>query len=392
MHNRYPLLYHRSAYEFARHSGQALARFNRSGWTGSARFSQLVWGGDPTTDWGFDGLASAVRNGLTMGLSGVSLWGSDIGGFFGLLGKHQLTPELLGRWIEFGAVSGIMRTQANGSRVPDDGKRRAQILDSDVLPIWRRYAKLRTQLYPYLAAAEATYGQTGLPLMRDLALAYPTDPTATGRDDEFLLGPDLLAAPVIAPGQRSRRVYLPAGRWIDLWRSASVNGRGALVLRRARAVPGRRWARVPSPLDELPLLVRAGTVLPLLTPDVDTLTGFGRAAGLVHAADRADRRQLVAFPRGRSHGALGLGERWSSREAPHRWTLGLRGTRVRRYELQASLSSLTRPGRACAVLVNGRVLPPRAWRYDPHRRVVRASFRMRSGTLVVLGSCVTARR
>ncbi|MEA2390970.1 MAG: hypothetical protein QOK31_1079, partial [Solirubrobacteraceae bacterium] len=129
MHNRYPLLYHRAAYDFSRRSGRALARFNRSGWRGSARFSQLVWGGDPTTDWGFDGLRSAVTNGLTMGLSGVSLWGSDIGGFFGLLGKHVLTPELLDRWIEVGAVSGIMRTQANGSRVPDDGRRRAQIFD-----------------------------------------------------------------------------------------------------------------------------------------------------------------------------------------------------------------------------------------------------------------------
>ena len=79
--------------------------------------SQIVWGGDPTTGWGFDGLESAIKNGLTMGLSGVSLWGSDIGGFFAL-SEPQTTPELLARWIEFGFASGVMRTQANGFALP----------------------------------------------------------------------------------------------------------------------------------------------------------------------------------------------------------------------------------------------------------------------------------
>ena len=69
----------------------------RSGWIGTARCSPVVWGGDPSVDWGFDGLRSVVTNGLTMGLSGVSTWGSDIGGFFSLF-ENRLTPELLIRW------------------------------------------------------------------------------------------------------------------------------------------------------------------------------------------------------------------------------------------------------------------------------------------------------
>jgi len=93
-HNLYPVLYHRTAYEAARGAGRPIARFNRSGWTGSARYSQIVWGGDPTTSFGFDGLTSAVRNGLSMGLSGVSLWGSDIGGFFSIA-RPELTPEII---------------------------------------------------------------------------------------------------------------------------------------------------------------------------------------------------------------------------------------------------------------------------------------------------------
>ncbi|HEX8075675.1 MAG TPA: TIM-barrel domain-containing protein, partial [Thermoleophilaceae bacterium] len=234
MHNLYPTLYHRAAHEMSRAAPRPLARFNRSGWTGTARESQIVWGGDPTTGWGFDGLASSVTNGLTMGLSGVSVWGSDIGGFFSL-GRNELTPELLTRWIEFGAASGVMRTEANGFAIPD--KDRAQIFDPAVLPVWRRYAKLRTQLYPYLAAADAEYQRSGMPVMRHLALAFPRDAAAGRRDDEYMFGPHLLAAPVVEPGATTRRAYVPRGRWIDLWRSASVDPRGgALTLGRGRVV------------------------------------------------------------------------------------------------------------------------------------------------------------
>ena len=77
----------------------------------------MVWGGDPTTDWGFDGLRSAVRQAISAGSSGIAFWGSDIGGFFAL-GTRELTPELLIRWVQLGAVSPVMRTQANGVAVP----------------------------------------------------------------------------------------------------------------------------------------------------------------------------------------------------------------------------------------------------------------------------------
>ena len=110
-HNVYLTQYHCGA---AAAAPRAI-RFVRSGWTGTARCAPVVWR-DPSVDWGFDGLESAVINGITMGLSGAT-WGSDIGGFFALL-ENRLTPELLKRWIEFGAVSGVMRTQANGIRVP----------------------------------------------------------------------------------------------------------------------------------------------------------------------------------------------------------------------------------------------------------------------------------
>ena len=379
MHNHYPTLYHGAAYEFSRRAPRPLARFNRSGWTGAARVSQIVWGGDPTTDWGFDGIRSTVRQGLTMGLSGVSLWGSDIGGFFAL-SAPQLTPELLKRWIEVGFASGVMRTQANGFSIP--GKdRRPQIFDADVLPIWTRYARLRTQLYPYLAAAQAEYDRSGLPIMRHLALVDPTDARATARDDEYMFGPDLLAAPVLDPGARTRALHLPRGTWIDLWRSARWRG-GALELLAAKTVSGGRERTVPAPLDELPLLVRAGAVLPLLSPDVMTLTTYGR--GVVHLADREGERRLLAWPRGASAAPLGPGERVGSLERRRSWTLTFRATRTRTYQLQAALGAMKRAFRPCAVSVRGRRLRPgRDWTYDRANAVLRATLRLRSGRVVV---------
>jgi len=381
LHNAYATAYHRGARLFALRAPRPLARFNRSGWTGAARWSQIVWGGDPSTTWGFDGLASAVRNGLTMGLSGVSLWGSDIGGFFTLTAP-KLTPELLRRWIEVGFASGVMRTEADGI----GGAGRPQIFDPDVLGTWRRYAKLRTQLYPYLAAAERAYGRTGMPLMRQLALAYPDDPRAVATDDEYLFGPDLLAAPVLEPDATTRAAWLPNGEWVDLWRSVRWRDReGTIELARPSLSAGHREAVLAAPQDELPLLVRAGSVLPLLPADVDTLSPYG-APGVTSLHERAGEMRLLAFPRGRGGAAIGPGERVGSAESSGRWTLSIAGRRERRYSVEAALGTLRRPFRPCSVRVDGRPAPPSSWSYDPATSVLRATLRLRRGTLTV-GAC-----
>ena len=93
------------------------------------------------------------------------------------------------RWVQLGAASPVMRTQANGVAVP--AKDRPQVIDPDQIDNWRRYTKLHTQLYPYLTAALKKYRRSGLPPMRHLALAYPKDGQAAAREDEFLLPPKL---------------------------------------------------------------------------------------------------------------------------------------------------------------------------------------------------------
>ncbi len=380
LHNAYATGYHRAAHRFAQRVPRPLARFNRSGWTGTARHAQIVWGGDPSTSWGYDGLASAVRNGLTMGLSGVSLWGSDVGGFFTLFAP-KLTPELLRRWIEFGFASGVMRTEADGI----GGAGRPQIFDADVLPVWRRYAKLRTQLLPYLAAAERAYDRTGLPIMRHLALVAPDDPRAVAREDEYLFGPDLLVAPVLEPGAVAREAYLPAGQWVDLWRSVDWReAEGTIALARPALLTGGRDATLPAPDAELPLLVRAGAVLPLLPADVDTLAPYP-AQGVTGLASRQGERRLLVFPRGRSRSALGPGEWARSLEGRGRWTLRIAGRRPRAYAVEAALGTLERPFRPCAVTVDGRRLPASGWSYDPATTVLRITATLRRGVVSVRG-------
>ncbi len=309
-HNAYPRDYHGAFHAVT--AARRPIRFVRSGWTGSARSSPVVWGGDPTVGWGFDGLASAVRNGLSMGLSGVSRWGSDVGGFFAL-SRRQTSPELLRRWIQVGFASPVMRTQADGFDAGEQvSGRRAQITDPEVLPVWRRYARLRTRLLPELRDAERTYARTGLPVMRHLALAFPRDRRALGRDDEWLLGDDLLAAPVLRPGRRTRALHLPRGRWVDLWRSADAE---LERLRRPRVLRGGRSVRLPAPAGELPLLVRWGARLELLPAG-------GPAFGDAVRAGRA-RRAVLA---------------WGGD------AVRLRGGRTRRYDVQWAL------GRRPAVL------------------------------------------
>jgi alpha-glucosidase (family GH31 glycosyl hydrolase) len=379
MHNYYPVAYHRAGLRYVRSKRRPLVRFTRSGYTGAARHSQIVWGGDPTTGWGFDGLRSAVREALTMGLSGVSLWGSDVGGFFTLSGQ-TLDSELLARWVEFGAFSGVMRTKAQGIPLPKSA--RPQVWEQPTLPIYRRYAKLRTQLYPYLVAADRAYARSGMPIMRQLALAYPRDRRAGGRDGQYLFGPDLLVAPVMMPGRTARNVYLPRGKWVDLWDAVGFRPRpGAFrISAPAQAQTGRRAVEASAPLEEIPTFARAGTLLPLLPARVETLAPYGARehAGL---DDARGRLHLLAFPRGRSTASFGRRGRLHSDERGRGWRLRVRSRRPITLDIEASMSTLEDPFAPRLVKVDGRRLRG-GWSYDRTDRVLRIRDRLPAGATV----------
>jgi len=380
-HNEYARRYHCAAWNAIKREKRPIVRFQRSGWTGAAKCAQVVWGGDPTTGFGFDGLRSAMTQALSAGTSGIGIWGSDIGGFFAL-GFNKLTPELLTRWVQFGAVSGVMRTQRNGVALPP--KARPQVTDPDQIDNWRRYTKLRTQLYPYVSAAEASYRRSGMPIMRHLLLSYPDDPRAAETEDEFLFGPDILAAPVVDQGATERDVYLPEGRWVDLWRSARYRpGPGSLKLGEAEVLDGGADATLPAPIDELPLLVRAGSVLPLLPADVDTLAKPGKEAQTVGLRERRGQIRLLAFPSGRSHGAFNRRGKISSRVTGGGWRLKLRAPARTRFGMQAALSTIPGGLEPCSLRLNGRPLSGSAWSYNEETQVLDAAFAGRRAKLVV---------
>jgi hypothetical protein len=234
-----------------------------------------------------------------------------------------------------------------------------------------------------------------MPLMRHMALTAPGDAAAAGREDQFMFGPDLLAAPVHEPGQRTRSVRVPGGRWIDFWRAVSYlpDKGGALRLRRAKAIGGGGEASVPAPLEELPLLVRAGAVLALLPESVDTLAPYGSGAEI--RLDEAGRRlHLLAFPRGRSTSSFGESGRLVSRVRKGRWTLGIQGAKRHRIDLEAALTTSSRKLRPCAVRVGGRALKRKAWKV--HKGVLRARFktgkRKRTRVAVLGGSDCEAKK
>ena len=409
-HNRYPTDYHCAFQRIAARFDRPLVRFQRSGWTGSARCAEVVWGGDPTTVWGFDGISSAVTQLLSIGLSGISRWGTDIGGYVsfgagydekpGATEDETLTPELLTRWIELGALVPVMRTKRSGIAIPSYD--RPQVFDPEQLPFWRRMTELHLQLNPYLRAADAAHRASGLPIARHPVLRWPRLDAAATVHDQYLLGPDLLAAPVVEPGATERTLWLPPGRWVDWWRSVRfTEPRGAYRLGRLRVRRGGRRGRqvtLPAPLGQPPLLLRAGAVLPLLGPDVDTLAPYGREAGLVRLADRSRRLRLLAVPRGRSGARLPDGARarsleWRPRPAARRrarsgkaargWTLRVRSRRRMVWRIEASLGALRSAFRPRRVLLNGSRLPRGRWRWAPGAKRLTVGVRGRRFTLVV---------
>jgi len=248
IHNQYATLYQSVFSEAFTRSGRAndLVCWGRAGWAGSQRHA-IGWAGETLPS--FPAMASALRGGLSMGLSGAAFWSHNIGGFMG-------TPssELYTRWAQWGLLSGFSRAHGTTSREPwEQGEAK--------LTVFREYADLRSQLVPYLYSHAHEAHQTGLPLMRPLVLDYQDDPAVHGADTQYMLGPSLLVSPVLEDKAMSRPCYLPKGTWYNFWTDTVYEG--------------GRWLMIPTTVETMPLYVKAGTVLPL--GPVAQYTGDGAA-------------------------------------------------------------------------------------------------------------------
>jgi alpha-D-xyloside xylohydrolase len=153
------------------------------------------------------------------------------------------------RWTEYSTFSPTMELLSTLNRGPWD-------YGEEACNNYRKYAVLHMSLFPYRYAAAQEAARTGMPIMRALVLEHQNDKRAREAKDEYLFGPDLLAAPVIDENP-SRAVYLPAGEWIDYWSGKHLTGSNVVI--------------ADAPLDVLPLYARAGAILPKIPDDVMTL-------------------------------------------------------------------------------------------------------------------------
>jgi alpha-glucosidase (family GH31 glycosyl hydrolase) len=197
--------------------GEDIVFFNRSGYTRSPGESTLFWLGDQLVDWNeHDGIKSAVTGLLSSGLSGYSLQHSDIGGYTAIdhpLLKYHRSKELLMRWTELAAFTTVFRTH-EGNR-PEVNH---QIYsDEETLRHFSRFAKVYASWQPYRLELVKEASETGLPVVRHPFVHYPDDPEVYGLEYQFMVGPNLMVAPVLDPGEEMVEVYLPAGRWVHLW-------------------------------------------------------------------------------------------------------------------------------------------------------------------------------
>ena len=222
-HNAWPMLWakcNREAVEECGLVGECVF-FMRAGAAGSGRYSTLAWAGDQNVDWSEDdGLPSVVTAGLSLGLSGFGLHCSDAGGYTTLYGMKR-DAELLLRWLEFACFTPVMRTH-EGNR-PDDNVQLYS--DEKVIAGAARLSRLHSALLPYMRECVRENAEQGLPVMRPLFFETPEDERAYERDHfSYLLGGELLVAPVVKPGAEERTLYLPAGDWVHLWSGERYDG------------------------------------------------------------------------------------------------------------------------------------------------------------------------
>jgi alpha-glucosidase (family GH31 glycosyl hydrolase) len=277
-HNRYPREWVQlNAEVLAERARDEVPRlfFARAGWLGSTAHTPVVWAGDQRTSFQRDdGLYTVVPMGLGLGLAGVSTYGHDIGGYQSASNPPS-TKELFFRWTALGALSPVMRTH-HGLSARENWWFGA---DEETLGHFRRWARLHIRLFPYLFAAAHVATGTGLPIMRALALSHPEDPRVWTLSDQYMLGDHLLVAPVLDEGATGRSLYLPAGTWLALDGGAPMMGPADVT--------------VGAPLTEIPVFARAGAVIPLLDPRVQTLRPA--QAPVVDLDDVADVREVWLF-------------------------------------------------------------------------------------------------
>ena len=252
-HNHWPALWAKCNYDAVSEAGKLgeVVYFMRAGFTGSQKYCTLLWAGDQSVDFSrHDGLCTVISAALSAGMSGCGLTHSDIGGYTSLFDNTR-TKEVFLRWAEMAAFTPVMRTH-EGNR-PDTNFQYYD--DEDCMNRLARLVDIYTALAPMLKELVRVNHECGIPVQRPLFLHHEDDPRCYTEQFEYLLGEDVLVAPVWQEAQTERSVYLPEGEWIHLW-SGNVYGQGDHT--------------VPAPLGDTPVFYRKGSRWASLMEDIRT--------------------------------------------------------------------------------------------------------------------------
>jgi alpha-D-xyloside xylohydrolase len=233
MHNYYPYLYNKAVFDLLleeRGRGEAVL-FARSA-TATCQQFPVHWGGDCYGT--YESMAESLRGGLSLTLSGFAFWSHDIGGF-----ESKASPGVYKRWVAFGLLSSHSRLHGSTSyRVP-------WLYDEEAVDVLRRFTELKCRLMPYLMAAAVRGHETNVPMMRAMLLEFPQDLGCRTLDRQYMLGSELLVAPVF--DDRHAEYYLPEGEWLHLLTGERKTG--------------GRWLKEDFDFFGLPLYLRPGGVV-----------------------------------------------------------------------------------------------------------------------------------
>ena len=260
--NVYPQMFSRTFYDGMQEAGQDnIINLVRCAWAGSQRYGALVWSGDIMST--YEDFRKQICAGLNMGIAGIPWWTTDIGGFHGGDPNSEEFRELLVRWFQYGTFSPVMRL--HGDRKPqknlfkDDGTpalftgadNEVWSYGEEAYEILEKYMHLREKMRPYMRDLMQEAHEKGAPVMRTMFYEFPQDDLCWDLKDQYMLGADILVAPIVVEAAVEREVYLPKGEnWVDMHSGKLYQG-GQSISSQA-------------PLDIIPVFLREGKLESLI--------------------------------------------------------------------------------------------------------------------------------
>ena len=248
LHNVYGFLMGEATFEGMKQHlhGKRSFLLTRAGYAGVQRYAS-VWTGDNRSFW--EHLQLAIPMCMNLGMSGVAFCGPDVGGF-----AHDPSGELLVRWTQFGTFTPYFRNHSAINTV----RQEPWSFGEEVEQLTKKYIEQRYVWLPHLYTLFREANQTGIPVMRPLVLEYPTDENTFNLSDQFMIGDNVIVAPILTPTTKLRVVYLPDGKWVNYWTD--------------EVLVGNKHHLVEAPIGILPIFIKQGTIIPHGTIKQSTAT------------------------------------------------------------------------------------------------------------------------